>query len=88
MKMKKKKYPTFEDSDTGMAKEPVSALEYQREVVDIDNFEVDVPIAGPATFEEALSDIEQSEKDCAEGRIFSWEEVKQTIDDRIASYAN
>ena len=86
--MEKKKYTTFEDSDTGMAKEPVSALEYQKEIIYIDNSEIDVPIAGPATFEEALSDIEQSEKDCAGGRYFSWNEVKQTIDDRIASYAN
>ena len=42
-----------------------------------------IPISGPKTAEEAVADIEQSERDYAEGRFFSWCDVRQAIEDRI-----
>ena len=45
------------------------------------DIEDDIPVVIPSTWEEALADIEQSEKDFAEGRCFAWDEVKQTIEE-------
>lgn len=86
--MNKKEYPVFEDKDSGIVKEPVSAMEYQKEMLEISDFEANVPVAGPKTYEEALSDISQSETDFSMGRCFSWDDVRQTIEERIKSYAN
>jgi hypothetical protein len=47
-----------------------------------------VPVSGPKTIDEAITDIEQSERDFAEGNTLSWHEVRQAIEDRIQSYAN
>ena len=42
---------------------------------------------GPATLEEALADIEDSEKDIDAGIGTSWNIVKQMMQERIHSYA-
>ena len=42
----------------------------------------------PASYEEALADIEQSEREFKEGRGIPWENVKLMIEDRIRSYAH
>ncbi len=83
----KKKYPS-NNEDTGMAKEPAVAVDYGKTTKCFKDIEDDIPVVIPSTWEEALDDIEQSEKDFAEGRCFAWDEVKQTIEDRIANYAD
>ena len=42
-----------------------------------------IPISGLKTIREAIADIDQSERDFAEGRFFSWCDVRQTIEDKI-----
>lgn len=82
--MEEKRYPVIEEEEgIGMAREPIGAaslLDY----TEIDNdFEPDMPIVIPASYEEALADIEQSEREFKEGRGISWENVKLMIEDRI-----
>lgn len=82
-----KENPTHNE-DTGMAKEPVAAVGYRTTAKRFNDIEENIPVVIPATWEEALADIEQSEMDFAEGRYFAWDEVKQTMEDRITGYAN
>lgn len=86
--MKDKKYPQYEEKDDGMVSEPAEAFAYRYAVTETDELDDRVPLAGPANIDEALADIKQSEMDFASGRAFLWEEVRQTIEDRIRSYAN
>lgn len=78
--MKGKKYPKYEE-EARMVNEPVAAATYQKDI--IGGVEDNIPVVIPATWEEALMDIEQSEKDFAEGRCSSWEDVKQAMAERI-----
>ena len=52
----------------------------------VDNNEM-MTEGGPATLEEALADIEDSEKDIDAGIGTSWNIVKQMMQERIHSYA-
>ena len=47
----------------------------------------DMPIGGPANWEEALADIEDSERDIDAGHGTPWEVVKELMEERINSYA-
>ena len=82
-----KEYPRHKE-DTGMAKEPVAVAGYMITAKRFNDTDGNVPVVIPATWEEALADIEQSEMDFAEGRYFAWDEVKRTMEDRISGYAN
>lgn len=82
-----KENPTHNE-DIGMAKEPVAAVGYRTTAKRFNDIEENIPVVIPATWEEALADIEQSEMDFAEGRYFAWDEVKRTMEDRITGYAN
>lgn len=82
-----KKNPSHNE-DTGMAKEPDAAVGYRTTAKRFNDIEENIPVVIPATWEEALADIEQSEMDFAEGRYFAWDEVKRTMEDRITGYAN
>ena len=66
--MAEKEYPKYEE-ESGMAKEPVAAVAYQREM--ISDIEDNIPIAGPDSWEKAMADIEQSERDFAEGKYLN-----------------
>jgi hypothetical protein len=83
--MAEKEYPKYEE-ESGMAKEPVAAVAYQREM--ISDIEDNIPIAGPDSWDKAMADIEQSERDFAEGKYSSWNEVRNMMADRINNYAN
>ena len=48
---------------------------------------MDLPIGGPASMEELVHDIEESENSIAAGKGTSWEEVKEMLAERVYSYA-
>ena len=80
--MKDNKY-TVEESNEGIVREPVAAVAYQIETAGMVDFDDYMPISGPKTAEEAIADIDQSERDFAEGSFFSWCDVRQMIEDKI-----
>ena len=41
---------------------------------------MDLPIGGPATWDEALADIKESEREIEAGRGTSWEVVKDLLE--------
>ena len=47
----------------------------------------DIPVGGPACWEEALSDIEDSERDIDAGHGTTWELVKERMEERVNNYA-
>ncbi len=49
--------------------------------------DTELPIGGPSSIEEAIADIEESERSIASGRGTSWEVVKEMLAERIYSYA-
>ena len=49
---------------------------------------LELPIAGPSSLEEALADIEDSERNIEVGQGTSWNVVKQMLAERIYSYAD
>lgn len=72
----------------GIVKEPAAAITYQEIPTGMAYSDDYVPVSGPKTIDEAITDIEQSERDFAEGNTLSWHDVRQAIEDRIQSYAN
>ena len=50
--------------------------------------ELNLPIGGPSTWEEAQADIEDSERDIEAGRGTSWDTVKMMIAERVYGYAD
>lgn len=50
--------------------------------------EAKMPIAGPSSLEEALTDIEKSEREIDAHQGTSWDVVKDMMAERIYSYAN
>ena len=50
--------------------------------------ETKIPIGGPSTWEEALMDLEDSEREIDAQQGTSWEVVKEMMEDRIYNYAN
>lgn len=86
--MKDNSYPIPEEDGNGIVKEPAAAVTYQEIPIGMAYSDDYVPVSGPKTIEEAITDIEQSERDFAEGNTLSWHEVRQAIEDRIKSYAN
>ncbi|MBQ9203164.1 MAG: hypothetical protein IJ155_02860 [Prevotella sp.] len=47
-----------------------------------------MPIGGPSSWQEALDDIEESERDIDAGIGTSWETVKSMMAERVSSYAS
>ena len=50
--------------------------------------EMNLPIGGPASIEEAIADIEVSERDIEAGKGTSWGVVKEMLAERVYSYAD
>ena len=50
--------------------------------------DIKMPIGGPANWNDALADLEDSERDIEAGRGTSWDMVKEMMEERIFSYAN
>jgi len=49
---------------------------------------LELPVAGPSSLDEALSDIAESERNIDSGQGMSWSVVKQMLAERIYSYAD
>ena len=81
-----KRYPILDEEDgmTLMAAEPVAgaALAYAPSYLDEEN----LPLIGPATYEEAIERIELAEREPYHKGV-TWEVVKRQMLDRINSYA-
>ena len=50
--------------------------------------EMNLPIGGPASIEEAMADIEVSEREIDAGKGTSWDVVKEMLAERVYSYAD
>ena len=50
--------------------------------------EMKLPIAGPSSLEEALTDIEESEREIEAQQGTTWDVVKEMMAERIYSYGN
>ncbi|MBQ8990724.1 MAG: hypothetical protein IJQ60_08870 [Prevotella sp.] len=97
--MKEKRYPILDEED-GLgcmkAKEPIGALAYAETTEDIDllddeddNIDWDkMPLIGPATYEEAIAQIEAAEQEIANGEVYDWKDVLKEARQRILSYAH
>lgn len=80
--MEDKKHPIREEEEnTGMVCEPIGTPAYNETEV------VDIPIMGPSTWEDALADLDVSEKEFEAGECIPWENVMEEIKERYKSYA-
>lgn len=80
--MKEKKYPILEeDGSTGMCAEPSAAVAYREKE------QLDVPILGPSTWEEAMNDLDTAEKEFEAGEGIPWENVVSEIKERYRHHA-
>lgn len=87
--MEERRYPVFEEEGSvGKACEPVGASSLSPYADAISDSDVSMPVMIPASYEEALADIDQSEREFREGRGIAWESVKLMIEDRIRNYAH
>jgi len=48
---------------------------------------IELPIGGPFSIEEAMADIEESERSIEAGQGISWERVKEMLAEKVYSYA-
>ena len=81
--MKEKRYPKLEEEDNvDMCSEPAVAEAYT------DIAEKVVPVLGPSTWEEAMDDLDVSEKEFDAGKCIPWDDVMSDIKERYKSYAN
>ena len=77
--MEEKRYPTFDEEEgLDMCSEPVGAVAYDENAI---------PIIGPATWEEAMTDLDEAEKEFDAGKGIPWESVVREIRERYHSYA-
>ena len=54
-----------------------------------DNIDWDkMPLIGPATYEEAIAQIETAEQEIAKGEVYDWKDVLEEARQRILSYAH
>lgn len=85
--MEERRYPVFDEEESvGKACEPVGASSLSPYADAISDNDVSMPVMIPASYEEALADIEQSEREFREGRGIAWESVRLMIEDRIRNY--
>ena len=83
--MEEKHYPVIEEEDSTLSskvEEPIGALAYTDEEVSLmtrsdDMGWDDMPLIGPATYEEAIGRIEAAEKESEEGDGTPWDAVMQ-----------
>ena len=87
--MEERRYPVFEEEESvGKACEPVGASSLSPYADAVIDRGASMPVMIPASYEEALADIDQSEREFREGRGIAWESVKMMIEDRIRNYAH
>ena len=83
-----KPYPQIDEEDGScmIASEPVAALSEPTAVMST-ALERELPKGVPQSVVEALSDIDEGEKEFERGETFTHREVMQMIWDKIACYA-
>ena len=80
--MEKEKYPILEeDESAGMCSEPSAAVTYSEKE------QLDVPVLGPSTWEEAMNDLDASEKEFEAGECIPWKNVVSEIKERYRHHA-
>ena len=97
--MEEKRYPIFDEEDgfgCMTAKEPVGALSYAEtteniDLLDDEDDDIDwdkMPLIGPATYEEAIAQIETAEQEISNGEVYDWKDILEEARQRIMSYAH
>jgi len=80
--MEEKRYPILDEEEhIGACSESAVAEPYY------DVEELTPPLLGPATLEEALKALDESEKEFNEGKCIPWEDVISDITRRYPAYA-
>ena len=80
--MEEKRYPILEEEESvGLCSEPSVAARYKTEE------QLDMPILGPSTWDEAMDDLDESEKEFEAGKCIPWDDVMSEIKDRYRLYA-
>lgn len=64
------------EEKTGMVCEPIGTLAYNETEA------VDIPIMGPSTWEEAMTDLDASEKEFEAGECIPWKNMMEEIKER------
>ena len=84
-----KPYPRIDEEDGScmIASEPVAAWSEPAAAVLPTASEREIPKGVPQSVDEALSDIDEGEKEFERGETFTHREVMQMIWDKIACYA-
>lgn len=98
--MEEKRYPKIEEEDgfgCMKAEEPMGAASYtEMPIVDTVTISSEVeelpdtfkePLAGPSTYEEAISRIEEAEQEIEMGETYDWKDVISEARQRVRQYA-
>ena len=81
--MEEKRYPILEEEESvGLCSEPSVAVRCTIEE------QFDAPILGPSTWEEAMDDLDESEKEFDAGKCIPWDDVVSEIKGRYRVYAH
>ena len=83
--MEEKRYPKIEEEDgfgCMKAEEPIGIASYTELP---DTFKE--PLAGPSTYEEAISRIEEAEQEIEMGETYDWKDVISEARQRVRQYA-
>ena len=81
--MEEKRYHILEEEENiGLCSEPAVAVRYTIEE------QFDAPILGPSSWEEAMDDLDESEKEFDAGKCIPWDDVMSEIKDRYRLYAH
>ncbi len=83
--MMKETYPILEDDQMMTAAEAIAATSSNTSSLQQDRVAITAGV--PQTLEEALSDIEEGEREFERGETFSHREVMQMVWDKIGCYA-
>ena len=83
--MEEKRYPKMEEEDgfgCMHAEEPIGIASYTELPVTFKE-----PLAGPSTYEEAISRIEEAEQEIEMGETYDWKDVISEARQRVRQYA-
>lgn len=83
--MEEKRYPKIEEEDgfgCMHAEEPIGIASYTELPVTFKE-----PLAGPSTYEEAISRIEEAEQEIEMGETYDWKDVISEARQRVRQYA-
>lgn len=80
--MEEKKYPILDEEEcVGVSAEPTVAVAYNEKKV------CAAPVLGPSTWEEAMGDLDVSEREFEAGECVCWESVVSELKERYRHYA-